>query len=67
MGETNFNDVKLWLSRAQENSERCFVCRRIAEANAKAGELRPLKISGVDMSAELQLTHLALCVGRGKP
>ncbi len=63
--EPDAADIREWLARAVENTERCFVCKRIAEAHSR-GEtaLRPLRISGIELSPETQITHLRLCVGR---
>lgn len=62
--EINCNDVRLWLQRAQDNASRCFICRRIAGANFVAAEnMKVLKLAGVELTPEMQISHLARCVG----
>lgn len=62
--ETDYNDIRMWLERAQENSSRCFICRRIAGANVVAPEnMKVLKLAGVELTPEMQISHLARCVG----
>lgn len=59
--------VRLWLSRAKVNSTKCFICNRIVEGNSPdTGDLKALKISGIDLTPETQFAHLARCVGRGE-
>jgi hypothetical protein len=63
--EINFNSIRLWLERAQANASKCFVCQRIAQENEKeGGEIKPIKISGIELTPEVQIGHLARCVGR---
>ncbi len=62
--ETNYNDIRLWLQRAQDNTSRCFICRRIASANiATPEDMKVLKFAGVELTPEMQISHLARCVG----
>lgn len=57
--------VSRWLVLAGSNGEKCFICSRIVEVNRPdAGEIRPIKISGIELSPDTQVTHLSLCVGR---
>ncbi len=58
--------VSQWLTLAASNRAKCFICGRIAEANRpETGEVRPIRISGIDLGPETQVNHLSLCVGRG--
>lgn len=57
--------VSRWLVLAGSNGDKCFICSRIAEVNRpEAVEIRPIKISGIELSPDTQVTHLSLCVGR---
>ena len=61
--EVNFNSIRLWLERAQANSAKCFVCQRIAQENGReASEIKTIKISGIELTPEVQIGHLARCV-----
>ncbi|MBI2900851.1 MAG: hypothetical protein HYY17_11760 [Planctomycetes bacterium] len=65
MEEVNYNDVRVWLARAEANAAKCFICRSITRVNPPASaELRKVRIAGVELSAEMQISHLARCVGR---
>jgi len=68
--ETGMGDpsrVSLWLNLARSNGEKCFICNRIAEANGSGtGEILSVKISGVELTREIQVAHLSRCVGRGR-
>lgn len=65
--EMNYNLVSVWLDRARSNAPKCFICMRIAQGNVQGkGEIKPIKISGVELSAETQITHLSRCVGPGE-
>lgn len=62
--DVSHDDVRLWLERAKSNGPRCFICVRIAQLN-ELGEwpIRPIKISGIELSPETQISHLRRCVG----
>ena len=56
--------VRRWLELARARSEKCFICARIASENGVAdGTLQPIRISGIELSVEVQGAHLARCVG----
>lgn len=56
--------VRRWLELAHARLEKCFICSRIASENgAGDGTLRSIKISGIEISAEVQAGHLSRCVG----
>lgn len=62
--EVNYNHIRVWLERAELNGPNCFICKWIAGANRKDGEpIRPLKMGGVEISPEVQIDHMARCVG----
>jgi hypothetical protein len=62
--EVGLGKVRHWLELARAKSEKCFICARVASENlAGEGTLRPIKISGIEISTEVQLSHLARCVG----
>lgn len=63
--EMNYKMVSVWLERAKSNAAKCFVCMRIAEGNGEKGaDLRSIRISGIELTAETQIEHLARCVGK---
>ncbi|MBI2933883.1 MAG: hypothetical protein HYY16_19740 [Planctomycetes bacterium] len=63
--ETNFNELALWLERAARNAPKCFICLRISQVNRLGTtDMKTVRISGIDLSAEVQITHLARCVGK---
>ncbi|MBI3855190.1 MAG: hypothetical protein HY293_05815 [Planctomycetes bacterium] len=63
--EVNFNLVSVWLDRARANAGKCFICMRIAEGNAEKGSgFSAIRISGIELSPELQIAHLSRCVGK---
>ncbi len=60
--------LKLWLERAGRNGSKCVICLRIAEKNAPAAaELKPIRISGIEVTPEVQISHLVRCVGNDEP
>lgn len=59
--------LRVWLVRCLANSMKCFICHRIAEENTiEAGALKAIRISGIELTSETQLAHLARCVGQGE-
>lgn len=57
--------VSRWLALAASNAAKCFICSRIVEANRpEAGEILPIRISGIELGPATQVNHLSLCVGR---
>lgn len=63
--ETNFNQIRVWVERAEKNSTRCNVCLRISRENPKGSEdLKGFKVFRAEFSAESQIVHLARCVGK---
>jgi len=60
--------LSAWLERARAGATKCFICMRIAEGNPEQGaELRPIRISGIELSPETQSSHLARCIGATRP
>jgi hypothetical protein len=58
--------ISLWLDLARSNGTKCFICGRIAEQNGPgSGEIRPIRISGIELTQEVQVSHLSICVGKG--
>jgi hypothetical protein len=63
--ETNFNLNRVWVERATKNSTRCYLCLRISRASQMDdGEIKEIKVCGVEFSPETQIAHLARCVGK---
>ena len=63
--EIGGDEIRVWLDRAADHSPKCFICKCIADANRPfEGRIKPLKISGIEMSAETQVAHLDRCVGQ---
>jgi len=62
--EPNSERIRRWVEVAGLHPGKCFICSQIASEN-RAGEgiLRAIKISGVELTAEVQISHLARCVG----
>jgi hypothetical protein len=60
--ETSLKKLSRWVELARAKSGKCFICARIASEN-EGGGLRPIKISGIEISADVQESHLARCVG----
>ena len=57
--------ISLWLVRARSNGAKCFICHHIAEHNAgERGEIESIRISGIEITPDTQIAHLARCVGR---
>jgi hypothetical protein len=66
--DVNFNDIRGWIQRAGKNSEHCFICKCIwAVHKDGTGQIGTIKISSVEMTPDVQITHLAHCVGRNFP
>jgi hypothetical protein len=63
--EVNFNDVRTWIQRAGDNAERCFICRCIWAAHKDGtGRIEAIKVSSVEMTSDVQISHLSHCVGK---
>lgn len=59
------HDVRDLLARADENRDRCYLCRFIADGNSGfTDELRPLTIGGVEIKPESPLFHRRACAQR---
>ncbi len=62
--EPNTELIGTWLELAQRNSTKCFICKCIADANPTGVPmLGAMMISGIEVSPDAQLHHLAACVG----
>jgi hypothetical protein len=62
--EVSAEKIRRWVELAREKSEKCFICARIAsESDPGEGALGSIKISGIEISADVQISHLRRCVG----
>jgi hypothetical protein len=56
--------VREWLKKAETNPKRCFLCFQIWLGNRdREGSLAPIKLAGIQMTREMQISHLAHCLG----
>lgn len=66
--DVNFNDVQTWIQRAGANADRCFICRSIWSAHKDgSGRIGPIKVASVEMTPDVQISHLARCAAQSRP
>jgi len=57
--------IREWLQHAEKRPRKCFLCFQIWLGNrSRHGTVGPIKLAGVSLSPEMQISHLAHCLGR---
>lgn len=60
----NREELRGWLKHAEQNPKRCFLCFQIWLGNrARQGTIAPICMAGIRMTREMQVSHLAHCMG----
>lgn len=60
--------LRAWQTRTEADPKRCFLCFRIWMGNRdRGGTLRPIRLAGLTVTREMQVSHILHCMGKAQP